>query len=236
MNGSATLATVPLTGSSATYTSNALTIGSYSITAVYSGDANFTGSVSSTLSQVITGVPDFSLSTAASTLTVQLGQTGTLGLTITPTNGFNQTVTFSCTGLPSYATCSFSPASVTPAGTTATTQLTVATTASSAMLREKPAQANPWGMTTSVALGFLICLCPTFERIRTRKLLGLFTLLAALLVIQLTGCASSANNTSATNNPAPTTQSSQISVVASSGTGTGATQHTVALTITTTTN
>jgi hypothetical protein len=231
MDGSAILTTVPLTSSSAIYSTNAFTTpGSYSITAVYSGDVNFTGSVSSTLSEVITGVPDFSLSAAASTLAVQLGQTGTLSLTITPTNGFNQPVTFSCTGLPSYATCNFSPASVTPADATTTTQLTVATTASSAMLREKPAKANPRGMTTSVALGFLICLCPIFGRIRTRKPLGLFTLLAALLVIQLIGCAAPP----AGNDPGPTTQSSQFSVVASSGTGTSATQHTVALTITTT--
>jgi Bacterial Ig-like domain (group 3)/MBG domain (YGX type)/FG-GAP-like repeat len=225
MNGSAILGTAPLAGSSAAFTSNALTnVGSYNITAVYSGDANFTGSVSSPLSQVITGPPDFSLTPSASTLTVQRGQTATVGITLTPTNGFNQPVTFSCVGLPSYATCSFSPITVTPtAGATVSTQLTLATTASTAMLREKPANASPWGKTTSVALGFLICLSPIFGRIRSRKPLGLFTLLAAFLVIQLAGCASSANNNSG--------QSNQISVFASTGNSTGATQHAVALTI-----
>jgi hypothetical protein len=226
MNGSAILGTAPLTGSSAAFTANVFTAaGSYNITAVYSGDANFTGSASSPLSQVITGPPDFSISPTTPTVTVQRGQTTTVGITITPTNGFNQPVTFSCVGLPSYATCSFSPTTVTPAaGTNVSTQLTLATTTSTAMLRERPAKARPWGETTSVALGFLICLSPIFGRIRSRKPLQLFTLLAALLVIQLTGCSSSANN-----NPG---QSSQVSVVASTGDSTGATQHSVALTIT----
>ena len=225
MNGGAALATVPLTGSSAGYTTSALTsIGSYSITAVYSGDVNFAGSVSPALTQVVTGVPDFSFSSAASALTIQRGQSGTTALTITPTNGYSQPVTFSCTGLPSYATCSFSPASITPAGTPATTQLTIATTASSAMLHEKSASRGSWG----IALGFLLCLSPAVLRVRSRTPLGLLALLAAVLSIQLTGCGSS------TNNSTPTNQSSQISVVASSGTGTGASQHVVALTITTT--
>ena len=48
-------------------------------------------------------------------ITVQHGQTATVGITITLTNGFNQPVTFSCVGLPAYAACSFSPTTVTPA-------------------------------------------------------------------------------------------------------------------------
>jgi hypothetical protein len=52
-NGSTTLGTGTLSGGVATYTTGALAIGTLSITAVYGGDTNFTGSTSSVLSQVV---------------------------------------------------------------------------------------------------------------------------------------------------------------------------------------
>jgi uncharacterized protein (TIGR03118 family) len=69
----------------------------------------------------------FSISAAAQALTVTQGQSATTSLTITPTNGFNSAVSFSCSGLPGGATCSFSPSTVTPAGIAATTQLRIST-------------------------------------------------------------------------------------------------------------
>ena len=64
-NGSTSLGTVPLSGGSATLTIPALplgqgtqlSLGTNSMTAVYSGDANFAGSTSNTESQVVTSVP-----------------------------------------------------------------------------------------------------------------------------------------------------------------------------------
>ncbi|MHB8541214.1 MAG: TIGR03118 family protein [Candidatus Acidiferrales bacterium] len=74
--------------------------------------------------------PSFAVTAASQTLTVTRGQSVSTNLSITPSNGFNGTVSFSCSGLPGGATCSFSPATVTPAGTTAvTTQLTISTAA-----------------------------------------------------------------------------------------------------------
>ena len=74
--------------------------------------------------------PTFNLTTTSSTLpSVVAGGTATSTLTVTPAGGFNQTVTFSCSGLPAESTCSFSPASVTPNATAASTTLTISTTA-----------------------------------------------------------------------------------------------------------
>ncbi len=75
---------------------------------------------------------DFQVSVNPTTLTIVAGQSGTATFTVTPANGFNSPVTFTCSGLPSEAACMFSPSSVTPSGQPVTTTLTVTTTAASA--------------------------------------------------------------------------------------------------------
>jgi uncharacterized membrane protein len=54
-------------------------------------------------------VPGFSLSASPSSLTVQQGSSGSSTITIAPQTGFNGTVSFSASGLPSGVTASFSP-------------------------------------------------------------------------------------------------------------------------------
>jgi uncharacterized repeat protein (TIGR03803 family) len=78
---------------------------------------------------------DFSLAVASgssSSITVAAGGTASDSLTLTPEGGFNQPVSFACTGAPSKATCTVSPASVTPDGTNpAQVNVKVTTTAAS---------------------------------------------------------------------------------------------------------
>lgn len=71
------------------------------------------------------GTGNFSLSPAASTLTVQNGQSATLDVSLSASNGFDGPVALSCAGLPTGASCSFAPASVTLSSTTASSVLTV---------------------------------------------------------------------------------------------------------------
>ncbi len=74
--------------------------------------------------------PDFSISASPTSLTVTRGQSGTSTITVTPKQGFNQTVTLTCTGAPKNSTCTISPGSVTLDGTNAqTATLTISTTA-----------------------------------------------------------------------------------------------------------
>ena len=63
-------------------------------------------------------VPDFSLSATPSSRTITPGGSASYTGTITAGTGFTGTVDFSVSGLPSGASASFSPASVTPSGTT----------------------------------------------------------------------------------------------------------------------
>jgi hypothetical protein len=53
-DGTTTLGSAALSGNVASWTASGLAMGTHSITAIYAGDSNFTGSVSNTLSQVVT--------------------------------------------------------------------------------------------------------------------------------------------------------------------------------------
>lgn len=70
----------------------------------------------------------FSLSAAAlNPASVAAGTSATTTVTVTPNNNFTGTVSFSCSGLPAGASCSFSPTSV--SGGSGTTTLTIQTAA-----------------------------------------------------------------------------------------------------------
>ena len=91
---------------------------------------------------------DFSVAAASgssTSATVTAGQTATYPLAVNPAGGFNQSVTFTCSGAPSLSTCSVSPSPLTLSGTSAgTATVTVSTTARSGMrMRPKP-PLGPW--------------------------------------------------------------------------------------------
>jgi acid phosphatase len=75
-------------------------------------------------SSAASGSPDFTL-TAAPGVTLSSTGIGSSQIAITPENGFNSAVTLSCSGLPSGATCSFSPSTVTPSSGMASVTLTI---------------------------------------------------------------------------------------------------------------
>jgi hypothetical protein len=75
---------------------------------------------------VASTTPDFTLACSPSSLSVAQGGSGTSTCTVTSQNGFSSAVNLSCSGLPSGASCSFSPAAVTPpANSSASSALTV---------------------------------------------------------------------------------------------------------------
>jgi hypothetical protein len=146
--GTATLNTPfpPSQKGTATFTTSALPGGSNSVTAAYQGDASDNASVSAPAA-VSVAVP-FTLAPLPLTLSVAAGQPATSTITITPLNGFNQTVNFNpastpqggCTaGLPSGAVCSFNPTSVTLDGVhSQTVALTITTAANMALVSNVP--------------------------------------------------------------------------------------------------
>ena len=76
---------------------------------------------------------DFTATANPTTLTVSApGQNGQTNITITPLSGFNQTLSYSCSGLPSESTCTFAAVSAT------SETLTIQTTAPSSRLDGTP--------------------------------------------------------------------------------------------------
>jgi hypothetical protein len=140
------------------------TVGTWSITFQYSGDANYAGSTSS---PIIVNVTDFSVSANPTSITIPApGQSGNSILTITPLSGFNQGVGLTVSGCPTGATCTISPPSVWFAnGTPLTATLSVVTTNGSQTFRApepevppslRPHPVWPWWLTALLGLATLL--------------------------------------------------------------------------------
>jgi hypothetical protein len=80
---------------------------------------------------------DFAMSSSTTSDTVSAGQTANYSLTLAPEGGLNQTVNLTCSGAPSYSTCT-TPNSVTLNGTAPTTVTVSVSTAAGSL-------APPWG-------------------------------------------------------------------------------------------
>lgn len=126
----APIGTATVSGGTAALLTTALPNGTDNVTASYFG--NNGGSSSNSVTVTVTPA-DFSMSASVLTpASVPAGQSTTAVLTITPVTGAG-TITFTpsnCSGLPTGASCSFSPSSVTFGGVspTGTTTLTISTT------------------------------------------------------------------------------------------------------------
>jgi uncharacterized protein (TIGR03118 family) len=104
--------------------------------------------------------PDFNLSVAPTLQTVTAGQTATYTVTVGSLDGFTSAVSLKCAGQQTNATCTLSPASVTPpAGGTITSSVTISTSANpytTASLARPDAGSRLVALLLSVpALGFL---------------------------------------------------------------------------------
>jgi sugar lactone lactonase YvrE len=99
--------------------------------------------------------PTFTIGINPASLTIPVGsQLGTVSLTVAPQNGFKAAVTFACSGLPTGASCSFAPATVTPtAAGAATTALSISLPASAAAVHYNSRPLLP-GTTLALALCF----------------------------------------------------------------------------------
>jgi hypothetical protein len=128
-------------------------LGTASVTTDANGDASFTVSIASTVdpfitatatdpdnntsefSQCVAVLTDYTVAVSPSSVTVTRGSPATYTVTISPLGGsLDDPVSLTCSDLPALTTCSFSPSSVTPGPTDATSTLTVTTGAPTASL------------------------------------------------------------------------------------------------------
>ncbi len=177
---------------------NTLQSGAHVLRVFYSGDSAHQANTSAPATfTILDAVGAFTLSPSSVGTSAVLGKASNpVTLAATPTGGFHSTITFACTGgLPPGTVCLFTPASVTPSGSTpATTSLTISPAAigfqSSAAPRAKPRDPSQVaGVTSGVSVALAGLLFLVFPR-RTRRW-TVFTLLFALTTLGLvSGCGS----------------------------------------------
>ena len=128
---------------------------------------SYNNSAVASAAYIINIPPDFSVAATPTALSVSAGSSGTATVSVTPQGGFASAVSFACSGLPSGASCSFLPATVTPSGTAAsTTTLTVTTAAASAAI---PRNSFPFLPGSALAVAF--CCLGWKKRRRLQSLL-----------------------------------------------------------------
>jgi hypothetical protein len=164
---------------------------------------NYTFTAASAGSPSPQTAPSFSLNASTTGFSLAPGQSATSSVTMTPSNGFDGTVTLGCAGLPANVTCRFSPAQLVGNGSPAVATMTVSVAAAAA--------ANHQGR-SGLLLAFWSLGAGAFGMVfagtGTRRRTKLWVLLGCALIslVLLAGCGgaySAPATQSATNTPAP---------------------------------
>ncbi len=189
-----------------------------------------------------TGAPTFGLSTSTPASTIAAGSSGQMVVSVAPTNSFSGNVTLSCSGLPSGATCSFSPSQLSVSPTASATSTVTIQTSKSASLTPPAGlmQSRTAAITAALLLPFGSLAIFTNRRRSARQgrlLLLSLSAFALLSIGIIAGCSSSMTPAAAMpppTNPTPTnpgtpTGQSQVTITATAGSVTQSTV--VALTV-----
>jgi hypothetical protein len=237
LDGSATLGSVSLSANgTAAYTTSSLGSGSHSLTAQYGGDTTFAGSTSAAVTLAVNAPADFAISANSASGSIAPGASAATVLTLTPSGGFSGTVTLACSGLPSGAVCSFSPASVSMSGSAAATStLTISTAAMAAQSSAGSGRApvDPMAAPGGVLLaGVMPPILAGRRRGRTGSKAGI--LLAGIIGLMAFGALISGCGGGGGGSPAPTggTPAGTYTVTVSATSGTQSHSLTYTLTVT----
>jgi hypothetical protein len=178
----------------ATFTPN-LTSGSYSVVAVYGGDAIHTGSTSQPAS--ISGTPNgYNLAVTPDSVTIQTKENINVTVTIASESGFADTIGLGCASLPAGVTCHFSSPNIgLKANAVQSTLLTIDTNnpltgGASAMNTGRDRSST---LLASLFLPLSLFFGLYFRRLRRRNAALLATVVVLMLfgtAILATGCAS----------------------------------------------
>jgi subtilase family serine protease len=146
----------------------------------------------------VTIAPDFMVAATPGSGTVNAGQTASFTLGVTPLNGFNSAVTLAVSGLPTYATATFTPATLTPAGAIVNSTLVIATNVHAALEAPRsPGWLAPAG--GGAVLACLVLLVP-----RRRRLVSMLAALAlGALLVSAGGCGGGGSTSTTTTVKTP---------------------------------
>jgi len=175
----------------ATLATTTLTLGTHSLTAIYSGSSSYSTSTSPAYSEVIQN-PAFTISLSYPIITLAKYQHTTTSVTLASSGNFSDTITLTCTNPPANLSCIFTP---TPAPLAANSTATVSFYLDTdSILGGNFAGPLSRASTTPTSITLALLLPFTLFAVRLRKpraaLLPLFLTLTAL-PLALTGCGSS---------------------------------------------
>ncbi|HWY54570.1 MAG TPA: FG-GAP-like repeat-containing protein [Terriglobales bacterium] len=177
----------------AAFTTSTLAVGTHSITAQYSGDTNYVPSTSAAVQQVVaqSAQPDYTIAATPSSVTVNPGSSASYTIKVTPTNGYNGTITLSCpTTLPTGVTCTLPSPMASPY---APATLMINTQAPTAALMKAPdmnrhhGDSNLWASLTGVGMLGMV-LAGEWKKRNRRRLGVMFLILGLAMILALVGC------------------------------------------------
>jgi hypothetical protein len=176
--------------------------------------------------------PDFSVPSTLGSATINAGQSATFQMSVDSISGFQQTVSFVCSGAPAGATCSVNPNPATP-GSASTVQVVVSTTARATTLPvNKNLPSPPMQLILLLLVGGLGSLMLAQLRSGRRRLT--FAAPALLLLMISVGCGGGGGSPS-TPNPTPGSSGTPAGTFVLTVTGTSG-SHTHSTTATLTVN
>jgi hypothetical protein len=168
----------------ATFTSTSLSAGELSITAVYSGNAAAAASTSSEMGLEV--ATTFGVTAPSTPFTVKAGEAVDINIMVPPLGGpFDSVVIMSASGLPAGATATFTPPTVVPGASGATTVLTIQTAAHTAGIPGHQ-QRFPF-VPISLAAGLCVMAGRRKRLVRSLPILLMIATLAGA-TFMLTGC------------------------------------------------
>ncbi len=188
-NGAPIGSPVAVSGGLAQLTATLLS-GAHTLSATYSGDANYVGSTATAGTSVTVAPLDFSLgSTSALSLSVVPGSTGTVSFNVAPLYGvYPGPVSFSVSGLPPGATYTITPTSIPANGGAQTVTVTIQTKAATAK-NILPAHGAP------IAFALFVPLLALGTLRRRRRWLGALVLVAGFFAgSAVVGCGANTGN------------------------------------------
>jgi hypothetical protein len=147
-------------------------------------------------------VQDFAIATTSqASVTVTPGQAANYAVSISPVNGFNQTVQLSCSGAPAQTTCTVTPTSVTLDGSKDVAASIAVVTTAATMALTKPYGGPPvgnrlgtWAVSGWMALVLLTSLIGWRCKRSPRWICGQAFLCLLAFGFAITGCGGSSNN------------------------------------------
>lgn len=221
------LGAASVSGGTASLTTTELPVGSDTVTATYAGDAQHNQATASVTVTVATATPAFTASLTPSSLSLVQGATGSVTLNLTANGTFTGAISFACSGVPTAASCTVNPTSLTlGANQTGNVAVIIATT-------PKNDQYQASNALRMKAAGGISVACLLLFLVPRRRLQGIAALVFALLALgsltALSGCGGGGNKY-----PGTPVGTSTVTVTATSGSITQT--QTIALTITAASN